>query len=104
MEAVENRRTLSLDRSPRMEGDEEIESAEWLGKEDEGYLRVEDRMAVAGALPDLDERELRILRLRFVAEMTQSEIAEQIGCSQMHVSRILRGVLKRLRESAQPMP
>jgi RNA polymerase sigma-B factor len=100
LEAVENRRTLSLDRSPRVDGDEEVEGAEWLGEEDDGYLRVEDRLAVATALPALQKRELLVLRLRFGAEMTQAEIAEQLGCSQMHVSRILRGVLRRIRETA----
>jgi RNA polymerase sigma-B factor len=103
MEAVENRRTLSIDRSPRTEGDEEVEGAEWLGEEDSGYQRVEDRLTVATALPALQKRELLVLRLRFGAEMTQSEIAEQLGCSQMHVSRILRRVLKQIRDSAQSM-
>ncbi|MGN6276286.1 MAG: SigB/SigF/SigG family RNA polymerase sigma factor [Solirubrobacterales bacterium] len=100
MEAVENRRTLSIDRPPRIDSDEEADNAEWLGAEDDGYGLVEDRMALADALPDLEERELLILRLRFAAEMTQAEIAEQIGCSQMHVSRILRRVLARIREAA----
>lgn len=100
MEAVENRRTLSLDRPPRIDGDEEADNAEWLGEEDDGYGLVEDRLALTDALPDLEERELLILRLRFAAEMTQAEIAEKIGCSQMHVSRILRRVLARIRESA----
>jgi RNA polymerase sigma-B factor len=42
--------------------------------------------------------------LRFVDDLTQSEIAERIGCSQVHVSRILRGALQRLRESADAEP
>ncbi|HKP99323.1 MAG TPA: sigma-70 family RNA polymerase sigma factor, partial [Actinomycetes bacterium] len=46
----------------------------------------------------LTEREVLALRLRFVEELTQSEIAERIGCSQVHVSRILRAALQRLRE------
>jgi RNA polymerase sigma-B factor len=100
MEAVENRRTLSLDRPTRPDNDEEGQSPEWLGDEDEGYTLVEDRLALANSLPELGERELQILRLRFGAEMTQSEIAERIGCSQMHVSRLLRAVLRRIREAA----
>jgi RNA polymerase sigma-B factor len=108
LEAVENRRPLSLDRPPRLDGDEEADAAEWLGSEDDGYLRVEDRLAVSAALPDLDQRERYVLRLRFGAEMTQSEIADRLGCSQMHVSRILRGVLRRIRKAtevrAQPVP
>ena len=55
-------------------------------------------MALEGALPQLDDRERLVLRLRFVEDMTQSQIAEQIGHSQMHVSRILRRTLERIRE------
>ncbi len=49
-------------------------------------------------MPYLDERERLVLRLRFAEDMTQSQIAEQIGHSQMHVSRILRRALARIRE------
>lgn len=100
LEAVENRRTLSLDRPARPENDEGGRAPEWFGHEDKGYDLVEDRMALASALPELSEREMQILRLRFGAEMTQSEIAGRIGCSQMHVSRLLRAVLRRIREAA----
>ncbi len=55
-------------------------------------------------MPGLTEREVMALRLRFVDDLTQSEIAERIGCSQVHVSRILRGALQRLRESADAEP
>ena len=56
-----------------------------------------DRQALE-ALPFLEERERTVLRLRFVEDMTQSQIAEQIGHSQMHVSRILRRALAKIRE------
>ena len=49
-------------------------------------------------LPVLSEREREVIRLRFVDDMTRSQIAERIGHSQMHVSRILRGALARLHE------
>ena len=52
-------------------------------------------------LPNLDEREREVLRLRFVEDLPQSKIAVRIGCSQMHVSRLLRGTLSRLREQAE---
>ena len=65
-------------------------ASEWVGDEDEGFELVEDKLALDGALPHLDERERLVLRLRFVEDMTQSQIAERIGHSQMHVSRILR--------------
>ncbi len=66
--------------------------------EDEGFELVEGRIALDAALPYLDERERLVLRLRFAEDMTQSQIAEQIGHSQMHVSRILRRALARIRE------
>jgi RNA polymerase sigma-B factor len=97
LEANHNRRPLSLDRPVGGEEDESPAS-EWIGEEDEGFELVDDKIALEGVLPHLDERERLILRLRFVEDMTQSQIAEQIGHSQMHVSRILRRTLERIRE------
>ncbi len=96
MEANHNRRPLSLDRPVGGEEDE-APASEWVGDEDEGYELIDDKLALEGALPQLDDRERLILRLRFVEDMTQSQIAEQIGHSQMHVSRILRRTLERIR-------
>jgi RNA polymerase sigma-B factor len=98
MEANHNRRPLSLDRPAGSEDSEESAPTEWIGEEDEGFELVEGRIALDAALPHLDERERLVLRLRFVEDMTQSQIAEQIGHSQMHVSRILRRALTRIRE------
>ena len=97
LEANHNRRPLSLDRPVGGEEDESPAS-EWVGDEDEGFELVEDKLALEGALPHLDERERLVLQLRFVEDMTQSQIAERIGHSQMHVSRILRRTLERIRE------
>jgi RNA polymerase sigma-B factor len=97
LEANHNRRPLSLDRPVGGEEDESP-AAEWVGDEDENYELVDDKLALEGVLPHLDERERLILRLRFVEDMTQSQIAERIGHSQMHVSRILRRTLERIRE------
>src|ERR1700748_2243469 len=97
LEANHNRRPLSLDRP--VGGDEdESPASEWVGDEDEGYELVDDKLALGGGLPHLHGAERLILRLRFVEDMTQSQIAEQIGHSQMHVSRILRRTLERIRE------
>jgi RNA polymerase sigma-B factor len=98
MEANHNRRPLSLDRPAGSEESEESPPTEWIGEEDEGFELVEGRIALDAALPHLDERERLVLRLRFAEDMTQSQIAEQIGHSQMHVSRILRRALARIRE------
>jgi RNA polymerase sigma-B factor len=98
MEANHNRRPLSLDRPAGGDDSEESPASEWIGSEDGGYELVEGRIALDAALPYLDERERLVLRLRFVEDMTQSQIAERIGHSQMHVSRILRHALNRIRE------
>ena len=97
LEANHNRRPLSLDRPVGGEEDESPAS-EWVGDEDENYELIDDKLALEGVLPQLDDRERLILRLRFVEDMTQSQIADQIGHSQMHVSRILRRTLERIRE------
>jgi RNA polymerase sigma-B factor len=103
IEAVQMRRTLSFDQPVTVVGTpEEGTVGEQVGDEDAGFEGVEDRAAVEASLPGLTEREILALRLRFVDELTQSEIAERIGCSQVHVSRILRAALQRLREEADP--
>lgn len=64
---------------------------------DEGFDRVEGRVALAHALESLDERERTVLGLYFYEEMTQSQIAHRYGVSQMQVSRWIRSSLSRLR-------
>jgi RNA polymerase sigma-B factor len=102
LEAQHNRRPLSLDAPPSSGDDEESSGAEWVGRADGNYDLVEDRLAVDSALPCLDPREREVLHLRFAEELPQTEIAMRIGCSQMHVSRLLRRSLDKLREEAQP--
>jgi len=92
---------LSLDaKVDTPDGDGETLGAT-LGHRDDGFDYVEDRDAVTRSLPELTSRERTVLELRFGAEMTQSEIAEQVGVSQMQVSRILRRTLDRLRTLAE---
>lgn len=98
LEARENRRPLSLDAPPSADFDEDF-APEWSGGEDRGYDLIEQRLMLASVLPRLGPREREILRLRFVEELPQSQIAARIGCSQMHVSRLLRATLARLREA-----
>jgi len=71
--------------------------ASHLGSEDTMYSTIDDRSMLAPALGKLASREQLILKLRFFDGLTQSEIAERIGLSQMHVSRLLSASLKRLR-------
>jgi len=72
-----------------------------LGAEDAQLELVDDRDAAHVLMSALPERERRILALRFVDGLTQTEIAGKVGISQMQVSRILRGTLARLREQAR---
>ena len=75
--------------------------AEQLGSEDEHLENLEYRASLAPEMAKLPERERRILYLRFFKAMTQSEIAERLGISQMHVSRLLNRTLTRLREALE---
>jgi RNA polymerase sigma-B factor len=70
-----------------------------LGGEDTGFELAELRVALGPAMASLDEREQKIISLRFYGNLTQSEIAEQVGVSQMHVSRLLARALAKLRGS-----
>jgi RNA polymerase sigma-B factor len=72
-----------------------------LGDEEQGYEQTEDRAALAVGFRLLDERERRILHLRFFEGLTQTQIAAEIGISQMHVSRLIRKALKQLEEEIE---
>ncbi|MGD0197118.1 MAG: SigB/SigF/SigG family RNA polymerase sigma factor [Solirubrobacteraceae bacterium] len=89
---------MSLDapRSTNAE-DDQLSYADSLGDIDDGYELVEASATVAGALAHISERERTVLALRFGEDLTQSEIAQRIGVSQMQVSRLLRHALEHLR-------
>ncbi|MFB7512001.1 RNA polymerase sigma factor SigF [Streptomyces sp. NPDC056144] len=72
--------------------------ADFIGTEDHAMELVEDFHSLAPLIADLDERDRHIIHLRFVEELTQAQIGERLGCSQMHVSRLLSRTVKRLRE------
>ncbi|WP_443063249.1 RNA polymerase sigma factor SigF [Streptomyces sp. NBC_00445] len=88
--------TLSLD-VPDTD-DESPAVADTLGVEEEALEGVEYRESLKPLLEDLPPRERRILLLRFFGNMTQSQIAQEVGISQMHVSRLLARTLAQLRE------
>jgi RNA polymerase sigma-B factor len=89
--------TLSLDAPEGSESDGPS-VLDMLGGEDDALEGVENREALKPLLAGLPERERRILVLRFFAGMTQSQIAIEVGISQMHVSRLLARTLVKLRE------
>jgi RNA polymerase sigma-B factor len=70
--------------------------ADIVGEKDAGYRQAEARATIARLTPALGDRDREVLRLRFEEGLLQSEIAERIGCSQMHVSRIIRRSLDTL--------
>jgi RNA polymerase sigma-B factor len=88
-----------------LEGDEGggAELIDLIDDEERGYEAAENRELLASGLRTLDERERRIIHLRFVEGLTQSQIAVEIGISQMHVSRLIRRALEKLSaEIAEP--
>jgi RNA polymerase sigma-B factor len=96
--------TLSLDAPRRTADDDQEPYGDSLGAEDERFELVEADVVVTEALRELPLRERRILQLRFVEDMTQSEIAEKVGLSQMQISRLLRRSLEQLRKYADAEP
>ncbi|HEY1507921.1 MAG TPA: SigB/SigF/SigG family RNA polymerase sigma factor [Solirubrobacteraceae bacterium] len=93
--------STSLD-APRDDVDGESTTlAEAFGEEDKRYEQVDASVTIATAARELSTRERRVLVLRFVEDMTQTQIADEIGVSQMQVSRILRRAVTRLRELTQ---
>ncbi len=96
LQATEAYETLSLD-APRPGAEEVTTYWETLGGEDSNYELVELDATLAAALEYLPERERLILRLRFLEDLTQTEIAARVGISQMQVSRLLRRSVEQLR-------
>ncbi len=95
LEAAVAYEPVSLDASADAHDDETW--AQSVGADDPGYDLVEYVATLAPAMKVLPERERLILYLRFVKDMTQSDIAERIGISQMHVSRLIRKALETMR-------
>ena len=88
---------LSLDAGPGGDGDG-TDPMDTIGGEDAGFDRSEDRVTLEPALARLPDREREILRMRFEEGLPQTQIAERVGLSQMHVSRLIRRSLATMRE------
>ncbi|MFI2278679.1 MULTISPECIES: SigB/SigF/SigG family RNA polymerase sigma factor [Catenuloplanes] len=97
LEGLEAARAYSAVSLSAPAGEGETPLSDLLGADDEDLETAELRVALGPALAALDPREQRILTLRFYGNLTQSQIAERVGISQMHVSRILARALAKLR-------
>jgi RNA polymerase sigma-B factor len=93
--------TLSIDSGSGSDDDDARAIADTLGDVDAGLDQIENREALRPLLEALPERERTVLVLRFFESMTQTQIAERVGISQMHVSRLLAKSLTRLRDQLQ---
>jgi RNA polymerase sigma-B factor len=97
LQAIQAYESLSLD-APRPGATDEVTSyGDAMGAEDERYELVELDATVSAVLGRIPQRERQILRMRFVEDLTQTEIATRVGISQMQVSRLLRRSLDQLR-------
>jgi RNA polymerase sigma-B factor len=102
LEALESGRaysSLSLSVGGGGGDDDDLDPLESIGTEEHQYEVSEDRALLAPGFRALDERERKILQLRFFDGLTQSQIAQQVGISQMHVSRLIRRSLEKIREA-----
>jgi RNA polymerase sigma-B factor len=98
LETAAAHHSTSLD-APREDGDDESGTlVDVVGQEDQRFDLIDETVTISTAASELTLRERRVLVLRFVGDMTQTQIANEIGVSQMQVSRILRRALARLRE------
>ncbi|HEY6067213.1 MAG TPA: SigB/SigF/SigG family RNA polymerase sigma factor [Gaiellaceae bacterium] len=105
VEALESGRaytSLSLSTGGIGEDGEEVDPLDSIGTEEDAYEISENRAVLAPGFRALDHRERTILHLRFFQGLTQSQIAAQVGISQMHVSRLIRRSLEKIREEIGP--
>ena len=96
LQATEGRSVRSLDAPVHDEEEGSASAGDLIGRPDAEYDRVEAGVTIERLSSILDERAREILRLRFREDLLQSEIADRVGCSQMHVSRIIRSSLEKL--------
>ena len=102
LDAIETRHaytTSSLDADRDDDPDRAVTIADSLGMDDPAFEALEDREVIRPLLEALPERERRIIMLRFFRNKSQSQIAEELGISQMHVSRLLARTLVQLRDA-----
>lgn len=96
--ASRNRHTVSIDQGAGNDEDDSGSAPDWLGRDDPNFEIAESRIMLQSAMEGLSKEEKLVLSLRFQKGITQSEIAQQIGYSQMHVSRMLKRILGRMED------
>ncbi|MDQ2699819.1 MAG: sigma-70 family RNA polymerase sigma factor, partial [Actinomycetota bacterium] len=97
--ARHNRIPVSLDTPADEDGQTWTER---FGSEDGNYRLLEDTDEIRKAMSNLSKTERLVMNLRFIEDLTQTEIADRVGCSQMHVSRLLRRSISTLQERVSP--
>jgi RNA polymerase sigma-B factor len=90
----------SLDTKTHEDGDETLSLIDTLGMTETGYSSVLDRTALESLMGELEERDRAIVQLYFREELTQAQIGERLGYSQMHISRLLRRAVRELEQAA----
>jgi RNA polymerase sigma-B factor len=97
IEALQAARSYKAESLSAMQNDAEApDPMEAIGHEEAGFSLSEDRILLQAGFRELDDRERRIVVLRYSLGLTQSQIADQVGCSQMHVSRLLRDAIRKM--------
>jgi RNA polymerase sigma-B factor len=99
LQTVTARRAISLDQS--RDADDPDHAGLDVAVEDTAFAAAEDTVVLDELMTILSEREREIMRLRFIEDLTQLEIAERMGLSQMHISRMIRSVIVRLQAAAE---
>lgn len=100
MEMGKHYQALSINHSIESESDgSTVTLLDIVGKEDEGFEKTNSRMLVSEVIDVLTEREKQVIQLTYLEQMSQKEVGEKIGISQMHVSRIQRKAIKKLQEA-----
>ena len=102
LETSEAYNFVSLETDRSSDGSDSFSILDYIGKDDQFMAVVDDRTTLSAALKYLTPQEQRVLYLRFFQGLTQTEIAKQLGISQMQVSRLLRKTLRVLRENLVP--
>jgi RNA polymerase sigma-B factor len=98
LEVAPARHSISFDTPAGGDDEGGASLGDFLGQEDDDLQRVEMRQLVEQAMQHLTPRERQIMALRFIEELPQTEVAERLGISQMHVSRLQRAAMEQMRK------